>query len=372
MKAVVLTGLDNKNYGNRLQNYAVKKILEQNGYSVQNMYAYISPNTQKQVPQSAVQLLKRLLPKRIRYMCQRINTYNMNNPLMIKRVMKFIIYTNKYVPVKMYYAENIEDLSKKIELENADMFFVGSDQVWNPNYSGGELFFLTFAPKEKRSSFIASMGVRKIPEDSQQKYTDWLNDMKYISVREKSAANIIDNLTGKKVDCFLDPTLLVDEQEWLKIEKKPKVKLPNKYMLAFFFDETPIDAMKKLANSLECELIVLNDKKYPRYFSLSPDELLFILRNACMVLTDSFHITTLSIIFRRQFLVYKRQSFEEMFVRLENLLEELGLNRRIVNDNIAIEDVENITEKEFNVIQEIRKNQRMYLDKALQRLKNEK
>lgn len=46
--------------------------------------------------------------------------------------------------------------------------------------------------------------------------------MKYISVRKKRAAQIVEELTGREADITLNPTLLFPREEWETIIKKPK------------------------------------------------------------------------------------------------------------------------------------------------------
>ena len=76
-----------------------------------------------------------------------------------------------------------------------DYFITGSDQVWNPYFNCTEDEFLTFAPKQKRISYAASIGVSEIPDDKKDQFKKWLNGMNYISVREQAGADIVYELT---------------------------------------------------------------------------------------------------------------------------------------------------------------------------------
>ncbi len=71
-------------------------------------------------------------------------------------------YTKTINPI---VARKNKDVVKQFEQMEINFFVVGSDQVWNPYFGGYSYEFLTFAPKEKRFSFAASIGTDQIPEE---------------------------------------------------------------------------------------------------------------------------------------------------------------------------------------------------------------
>ena len=355
MKAGIITGLDNKNYGNRLQNYAVNRILQQLGFETVNIYAYIQDEGNKS-QFGKIELLKRKLPLRIRYLLQRCRTYKLYTIAGLGRAIRFMKITRKYMPVNMYYTRNYEELHKKIEEDKIDIFFVGSDQVWNPHFAGTPFFFLSFVQKEKRASFVASIGTEKIPNEKKEFYKKSLQDMAYISVREKSAKKIIEQLIGREVDCFLDPTLLLSKAEWFKVEMKPKCKLPSRYILAFFFGREYQADIERIANIMKLEVVYLNDMSYLEYYMLDPMEFLYVIHRAEIVLTDSFHVTALSIKYRKQFYVYQREAFPEMFTRMKSMLEEFNLVGQIRNIDLEFDSKE-IEATKFDYAEKIMQEQ---------------
>ena len=44
-----------------------------------------------------------------------------------------------------------------------------------------------------------------------------------MSIRELTGAEIIKKLTGHDVDVLIDPTMMLDADEWIKVSKKTKV-----------------------------------------------------------------------------------------------------------------------------------------------------
>ena len=225
MKVANMT-INSINYGNRLQNYAVNKILKTISNSVQNIIIQdYSHFTNKRCIKL---LIKKHLPKKI----VEILCFNNENKLMeFKKSVFFDLYTNKLMNNKCVV---LYPHATKIELSKIDYFFVGSDQVWNPDFAGQDYYFLNFVEPRKRIAFAASIGYTELPDDVLKRYTEHWKQMRYISVREESAADIIEKATGKRPDVFLDPTLLLTREEWDEVAKQPKCNLPKKYISVRF------------------------------------------------------------------------------------------------------------------------------------------
>lgn len=81
----------------------------------------------------------------------------------------------------------------------------------------------------KRRSF----GVSILPKERKNEFAKNLEQFKAISVREKQGAKIVGDLTGKRAEVVLDPTLLLDENEWKKVEKKSRCCPKRQYVLVY-------------------------------------------------------------------------------------------------------------------------------------------
>lgn len=76
----------------------------------------------------------------------------------------------------------------------ADVYIVGSDQVWNPKAITA-VHFLEFAPIGKKCiSYAASMGNANLNNDIGRKREQYLKKFSAISVREESAKKEIGKL----------------------------------------------------------------------------------------------------------------------------------------------------------------------------------
>lgn len=191
--------------------------------------------------------------------------------------------------------------------------------------------------------------------------------MHYISVREESGVRIIDELIHKKVDCFLDPVLLLDREQWEKMMRPTKFHLPGKFVLSFFLGEEPDKPMEIFAESHGLQVIHMNRREYKDCYLLAPDQMLYMIKNAAFIMTDSFHVTAFSIIFQKQFYVFRRREpgMENMFSRMETLLGKFSLTRR-VQEHDTIEDREKISEEQYNEIGVILMKEQMKIRKVIE------
>lgn len=367
MKIGIITIQDNSNYGNRLQNYAVCKIIESYGMQantmiIKNKEDFLQINNSKK-------WIKKVLPIQLISILSDCKKEIRGNRLEVKREKSFQQFSKKYIENKILYINEYKELSRIKELQEYNYFLAGSDQIWNPFFAGKELYFLTFASPKKRIAFIASIGIPQLPENEEKRYKEYLSQMEYISVREKSAVKIINKLINKQVDCFFDPVLLVDRAEWIRIIEPVSKKIPSKYILCFFLGEEPREQIESFANENRMSIIYMNNKKYKDYYYLNPSQLLYLIKNADYILTDSFHVTAFSIIFQKQFYVFKRKEtgMENMFSRMETLLGRLDLLSR-VQDYELITKKENITEKQFNSINQQLVNERRRFDETMKKV----
>ena len=113
-----------------------------------------------------------------------------------------------------------------------------------------------------------------------------------------------------------------------------------------------LKATQDYAKKHSCKLIVIPYKgmtylqKADIRANAGLEDLLDLIRNAEYVITDSFHVTVFSIIFRKQFFTFQRfkeDEFTSQNVRVTNLLEMSDLKERLVPyQSSVIEDKKKI------------------------------
>lgn len=290
------------NYGNRLQNYALTKILEKKGFDVYTLWHKTKIDILKDIIKSNLIFIKKYRRHR--------NFYKFS-----KQNMKEIIWIDKKVNKFNY-------------------FVVGSDQVWNYKLMDKDKTW--FYPKEyqKTISFAASFGTSTFSETLKDKFCKMIDLYDAISVREQSGKKILKNLNYRKeVFTLIDPTLILKRSEWNAVAKKPRKGVPNKYVFVYFLGEILEkynDEINKFAKENDCEIInILNKESY--YYECGPREFLYLIENATMICTDSFHACVFSFIFESPFVVFKRTGdgiSNDMYTRLDNLLNVFKLNNR--------------------------------------------
>ncbi len=365
MNAAIITLNDHKNYGNRLQNYALQTFLNKHFGETATIWweAY------KYLPASG-------------------------NPLAVKNIIKYIVNWRKQRDdlgkcflrrgIREYNIKKFSDQFISIQYDcclkeglrnRSNCFIVGSDQVWNPlfwrnidEYSNA--YFLKFADENKRIAYAASFGISELPCKYNDLFKRGLDGIPYISVREQAGAEIVKKLTGREVPVLVDPTLLIDAEEWRALKMQPEWYRGEKYILTYFLGNVP-PMIKKLAKEYDLKIYNLMDKECLDLYVSRVEEFLYLIDNAELVCTDSFHACVFSILFNTPFVVVSRQQkgVADMTSRLDTLMKLFGYQERYVgfeNENIDFTKLLNMDFKHVKDIQRIeRKRSLAFLKEAL-------
>lgn len=347
-KIGIITICDNTNYGNRLQNYALHKIISNLGLDNVTLWDK-KENTLKEQIKLAI---KKVLP-----------TSNINR----KKYILFQKFTRKKIANKYVSMSNLKEINNKF-----DYFIVGSDQIWNYNFGHAqEKDFLKFANYNKTISYAPSFGISNIEDEWKERISDGVNHIKYLSVREQQGAKIIKELTGRDAQVVLDPTLLLSKEDWCNIQKKPKKMIKEKYILTYFLGEKTQklnEEISKLSKDENLKIINLCDIEDKDFYACGPSEFLYLFNNAELVLTDSFHACVFSMIFNKPFYVFDRNSkgMKSMNSRLDTLLSTFKQEQRKINSLDSIDDVFECDYKESYEILKIKQNESLtFLKNAL-------
>lgn len=322
MKGIIITLTGNYNYGNRLQNYALQEILERKGVEIETYNnIYINPKTTEIKRKMSTKNLKRII-KGIKSRISKKNKHNM--AVNKKRTDNIKVFTEKFIKVSKVLKD---ELNSKY-----DCFILGSDQIWNPNFINDFEINLGIVGKGKKViSYAASFGIDEINSEIYDMYRKSIIDMDSISVREEEGKKIVEKISGKSAEVVLDPTMLIHEKDWKKIEKKPENWCEEEYLLVYCVSKTYSKMkkyIKKVADKYNLKIINLTDKSQEEYIS-GVEEFLYYIDNAKMIITDSFHACVFSILFRKNFWVMERKQ-KGMNSRIDTLLETFNIiNRKL-------------------------------------------
>lgn len=319
MKIGTITCHDVFNYGSSLQAYALAAQLEKLGaevrildYKPQYCYRLIdfmevdSPKWQTAAWRRWAYRL-RLLPFRLS---------------LLPKYARYRSFNRRYLPLtpKRYKTEQ-----SLFALKGFDAFVCGSDQIWSSvNNQCGEdgAFFLSFAKEEKKIAYAASFGAAEVSAAGADCVQRYLPGFDAISVREASGVSLLERC-GIQARQVLDPVFLQQRSEWEQMAKPPK-GLPERYVLVYGYDScTDLNALA--AELTQLPVVSLNSKQYGGY---GPEEFLYMIRNAQLVVTSSFHAVAFSLIFETPFLAI-RTGHGPLFERLNSILQLTGLESRI-------------------------------------------
>jgi hypothetical protein len=288
MKLELITMHAIKNYGSALQTYASQELLKKHGFDV-TIINYVRKDVRDEIlvkTWAGYNIIKRLviLPTFIRWKKIFGSFYSHNFKLTDK------VYT---------YAEDFENYPL-----NSDIYCTGSDQVWNSVWNKGIEFplYLNFVSNDKyKFALAASFGQNYLSEIEVDDTKQFINQYRFISVREESGVDILKNQYHyNKVNHILDPTLCLDAKEWRKIAPANKIK--GKYILIYNLNRSKEfdEYAKKLSKITKLKLVRFCTR-YDQFLRIGksvlvPDILDFIslIDNATYVLTDSFHATVFS------------------------------------------------------------------------------
>lgn len=350
-KIGIITLCSNNNFGNKLQNYALKKLLESNkDFIVETIWVENSFKSNK-----LKSLLKMYKNKYSDYFVE----YDRNK--------YFIKFTKKYLSVSNKLIFN-DDLNKIKHIY--DYYVVGSDQVWNYNFIGNfDIYFMLSVEREKCISYAASIGVDSIPDKLKQCYIDGFNHIDKLSVRENRGKEIIEELTRRKdIEVLVDPTMLLKDEDWDKISKKPKQLKADKYILNYFLGDLSQERKKeidKIAKENNCEVINILDKNSP-FYQTGPSEFLWLEKHAFLICTDSFHSSVFAILYNRPFVVFNREDKTvSMNSRIETLLCKFKLKNREFTGYITEENLNHDYTEAYEILEKERIRSKGFLKKAL-------
>lgn len=338
MNVGILTFHNAINYGAVLQCYALNEFLRIHGCNV-----YVINYYNKDL------LTCYKVFDRHRFVCK-------SHPL--KMIRRFFLEISLILPRKdrklkfnKFIAENfkmLEPLSNNIN--SLDLIVVGSDQVWNTKLTQGfdDYYWGNFKRSEKAKLISYAASIEEFwdaEKDNIAKHL--LEGFDAISVREEKALKkISDVLPQRNISLTVDPTLLIDKENWSKIAKKPSVKEPYLLVYQVRQSEKVCKIAKNVAEKLSLRIVYLSADVAGLNSSCcrgaSPEEYLGLFKYASFVVCSSFHGTVFSLIFEKPFISVKLNDGKDS--RVETLLAQFNALHRFLSDYKEIPKLNDLIE----------------------------
>lgn len=227
-----------------------------------------------------------------------------------------------------------------------DCYICATDVIWknqpNVGYDRGYFLASSCMDNKWKIAYSASRGVYFADSrEEDEQFFHYLEDIDYISVRESSLRDYIEQNTDRKAEVVLDPVLLHEKEFYDDISVTPP---EEHYLLLYYVMEKASDTIRgavRYARKHHMKIVEITDlplengrlEKYPDIekvyrFDIGIEEWLGYIRNADCVFTNSFHACCFCILFEKEFYAGFRHGDKVL-----HLLETFGLaDRRITLD----------------------------------------
>lgn len=305
-----------------MQAYALKEIIEGLGHEVQ-FVDYVPAPLVQDYP---------YITKRIKNYSRILKKKMMNSAFGSSLIKKYKPVLHSKVERNFINCYSLLGVNSKEHYHSkVDVLVVGSDEVFNclqqnPRVGYAMDFFGKRNRAKKIISYASSFGSTTMNGIKKYNVADELRKRlcKFgcISVRDENSASIINELTGITPLFHLDPVLVGDleNKKW----KQPSIK--NYLVVYGYKNRFSIDEGKEIidfAGRNNLTIVVLAEPQAfsSNYIPCRPDEILGYIKNASYVVTDTFHGTIFSIIYKKRVAIYCRKTSESNSTNAEKLLD---------------------------------------------------
>lgn len=346
MKIAILTQPLYNNYGGILQNYALQQVLKKMGHEACTINRHTKIN-KTPLHYKVGSFIKRIFRKSFNKNI-RIRVWETNKERAI-----ILQHFRRFIENNIYLTKEIKSLKQLYSLsEQFDAFIIGSDQVWRPKYSPGiKNYFLDFVKNNsiKKIAYAASFGVDTWEYNIKdtKDCSSLAQKFNTISVRENSAVRLCKNFLNVEVTQVLDPTLLLSKESYVDLITNDNSTKSKGNLFAYILDYT--EEKKYILQKVKdiTQLIPFNvkpEREFCEIDNYSIDEMIFpsiyqwlrAFNDADYIVTDSYHGTVFSIIFRKPFITIENKN--RGLSRFTSLLETFKLEERLI---LNVEDISN-------------------------------
>ena len=325
MKIGILTFHCAINYGAVLQTYGLQETLKSMGhevYVIDYRPEYLKRPYRLFFPEA---VKGHGILGNIRFLIRELLAF----PIRYKRRYAF----NRFIETYLHLAK----LDLQSENNDFECFVFGSDQIWNPQITGGDPIFFGDAPcfkGKKKVAYAASAGsVTALKEIDMKQLKGWLSKFSALSVREKSLYHYLSEELQLKNQLVVDPVLLAGKDVYQEIASCKKSEKPYLLFFSLWKNDEALHVTRKKAVLEGLELVEMysmvesvKDRKVLQ--CLTPNKFIGLFKGASCVVSTSFHGTAFSILFHKPFICIGHDFGKSRFY---SLLDMVGLQDRLVD-----------------------------------------
>lgn len=323
MRVAILTLAPATNYGGILQAWALRSLLADMGHEATVVSLRLRPAVALRYGVGNFLIRHHLHPTKRYYIPSR--TEKLRTTAELRR----------------FIAEQVAPATplspKSLQKAGYEAFVIGSDQVWNPDYTrpyGAENYFGDFLSEgDSRPCIIyaASMGGDKwhftIAESA--KIGSLLSRCKRVSVREQGACKSLSERFGIESEWVADPVMVIGRERLLQIAG---CTIKEEHTFAYMLDPTEAKTaiIQRVANSGKVKKIT---SPKPGEVIPSVEEWIAGFAGARRVVTDSFHGVVMSLVLGKEFVAVGNAA--RGMARFTSLMSAFGVEERLIDEGCA-------------------------------------
>lgn len=340
----ILTFHKSVNYGSVLQAWALQRMLTLKGFDSEII---------DYEPERYGRLYNVFLkPDSVRSLAINMNRLPVS-PILARQNRSFARFRQENLRLsrETYRADNQEEIADR----NYEAVVCGSDQIWNTKAKDADfVYYLPFPIPGRKAAYAVSLNIGSFEGiENRERYKEWISDFDYLSCREEDGVDKLRSLLGQehRVDLALDPTLLHNKVEFARITSPRLIR--GKYIFVYYvwFNSSIVSAARRIARKTGLPVYTIEMAKGSRAYlrlikngihpvtrHLAPGDYLSLIKNAAYVVTDSFHGTSFSLVFEKQFVCINDKAGENDYkndVRITGILRRLGLQDRFITSEEA-------------------------------------
>lgn len=316
------------NYGSALQTYALQKVINSiNPSAIEAVVMDYCPNSM--LDKDVLNPFKHMWDKdeTARRMCEltlpaiRINNDKFND-----------FYRSQFNLSRKYTSENFSSL---VGCENIDGFVVGSDTVFClEEFNLDDGYFANYPEMKGRTvSYAASFGDSHFTSVSLGRLDILLKNFNALGIRENQMIPYVKGKVDVQVERTIDPTLLLVASDYYNITIDSPYKEPYILMYARRYNPRMEKYVRDIASKnrwriIEISLRATNSELgHIMRYDAGVEEYLGLIKNAEMIVTNSFHGMIFSVQFRRPFIAFTRDQCD---TKILELLDLFGIKDRLM------------------------------------------
>ena len=354
MNIGILTFHFSDNYGAALQAYALRRWFIEHGHQasfIDYRPAHIEHGGSLSLPTSPAKIKANL---KVVYLA--LSSFANRHFGSQSQKEKFTSFRKQFLDVVDSLNEQDNDAALAAA-QSFDLIVAGSDQIWSPSQHFGfdPNYFLAFASgfRARKVSYAASFGRDKISAAEAVQLPNLLKNLDAISVRETSGVALVEQAIGLQATNVPDPTLLHGDYSELTNSPVPAQEGSYVFCYALRSPDNIRQTADLVSKRLDCPVLSAHNP-HRRWVEIGktvypdPAEWVSLIKNARFVVTNSFHGTVFSLLFKKPFVVAgltgDRASSN---ARAINLLRAVGLEERLT-PSFTQENVEELMAREID------------------------